>query len=44
MLSNCSAFFGWKMLENAWQPLGDFWIENSQKCLVAIRRFLDAKC
>jgi hypothetical protein len=31
------------MLENAWQPPGDFWIESSQKCMVAIRRFLDAK-
>jgi len=32
------------MVENAWWPPSNFWIENSNKSLVVVRCFLDAKC
>jgi hypothetical protein len=44
MLGGCHAFFGSKMVKNVWQLPCDIWIENSKKCLAAIRCFLDGKC
>jgi hypothetical protein len=32
MLDSCQTFFGWKMLENAWQPPSILMIQNARKC------------
>jgi hypothetical protein len=32
------------MLENAWRPLGIFWMGNLRKRLAAAKCFLDKKC